>query len=1401
MLISLVIMLAPWASLLGNGDGDRQSATIVLDPDMSFQTITAWEASSWMGQDYSPNFANYSDEVLDLVTGDLGINRLRVSFRSGSENPEDYWTQYNNGQINYSFWRAHRYATGNDNADPDVIDWSGFHFSELDYTMDKVVLPFKQRVEANGERLLINLLYVAFTAQNGPGTEYIHDDPDEYAEFALATFIHLDTNYSIVPDFVEVILEPDNVAQWDGYTIGNAMVATSAKLAAHGYHPKFIAPSNTNMGRAVTYFDQMAQVTGAVENLTELCYHRYGGVSDANLRAIAQRREQYGVDTSMLEHIGSGYQDLHKDLEIANCSSWEQFTIAGFGSDNGGAYYVIDETNPADPTVTIGRRTKFLRQYFKFVREGAVRIGATTTDGAYNPLAFINQDGSYVVVVKADAAGTFTIKGLPAGTFGIKYTTSSEYDIDLADVSIGPGEDVVTNIPAAGVLTLHTIRLTPTIDVDPDTAFQTITSWEATAWMGQDSNPNLANYSDEVLDLTAFDLGINRLRVEFRAGVENPEDYWTQYQTGVVDYTFWRSHRYTTINDNADPDVINWSGYHFSELDNTVEKVVLPFKQRVEAKGERLLINLNYVAFTSQNGAGTQYIHDDPDEYAELVLATYIHLDTNYSIVPDYLEVLLEPDNVAQWNGYTIGNAMVATAEKLAAHGYTPRFIAPSNTNMGRAVTYFDQMATIDGAIANLSELCYHRYGGVSDANLRAIAQRREQYGVDTSHLEHIGSGHEDLYKDLTIANCSSWAQYCLAGFGPGDGGGTYILIDQSNPADPTVSYGWRTKFLRQYFKFVRHGAVRVGVSSTSANLEPTAFINPDGNHVVVVKAAAAESFTVGGLPAGTYGIKYTTSSAYDIDLPMVTVSLGEHLATSIPAAGVLTVYSLNLTPSIDVFPRTPYVQMYENDTMNFTVTPKGADPSDLSFAWTLDGAVVLGWNETWYEYSTDFNSSGYHILNITIVDPRVPQLPASFQWYITVVNVNRLPVIGGYSPALELWVNETEAGFADFLVTASDPDGDPLTYQWSVDSSGVGTGTSYRFNYDYSSSGDYVIEVTVSDTMDGVSLMWLLHVWGVSRPPVVESYSPGQWMNVSEAKQATITFSVQATDPDLDPIAYSWSVNNVSVPGEASASYVFTYNYTSAGDYSIEVVLNDTYFEVTLVWFLHIEDVNRAPELISTVPQQELWVDEVEDGQVDFSVNAHDPDGDVLGYRWFVNGEEWPTATGPAVGFRYNFMAAGDYMVLVIVNDSLEEVSYLWHLHINNVNRVPVVTNTFPVDDVTINETSTVTLIVEVIDPDFDDVLTYRWVRNGTLILGEDKDSYYFAPGEPGIYGISVEARDDQGAIVTHQWTVTVEPVESPDDGDGDDREEIGPWWLALPIAIVLIFLIAAMLHSRKRW
>jgi hypothetical protein len=331
-----------------------------------------------------------------------------------------------------------------------VMNPAGFQWTQLDHKIDNIVLPLRQRLAARGERLYVNLLYTDFGASSFEHSS----NPQEYAELILATFQHIQSKYGWVPDAVEMILEPDNTQNWRGGSIGAALVATGDRLKAAGWTPAFIAPSNTNMTSAVTYFDALITVPRVKEYLTDIAYHRYGGVSTASLTGIAARAQQHGLRTGMLEHIGSGYQTLHTDIETGGNSSWQQFAYGYCGnSDEGGVYYLIDD-DPVNPRVIMGSRTRFLRQYFLHVRLGAQRIKATSSQGIFEPLAFRNTSGKLTVVVKASSGGSFSVGGLGAGTYGIFYTTSAAYNVSLPDATINAGQNVTAAIPAAGAITI-----------------------------------------------------------------------------------------------------------------------------------------------------------------------------------------------------------------------------------------------------------------------------------------------------------------------------------------------------------------------------------------------------------------------------------------------------------------------------------------------------------------------------------------------------------------------------------------------------------------------------------------------------------------------------------------------------------------------------------------------------------------------------------------------------------------------------------------------------------------------------------------------------------------------------------------------------------------------------------
>lgn len=449
-LLAIPLFILPCATgVFAACDGDSippdggALAIVTVDTLARFQIMTGWEATAQSAQAH-PLFAEFRDALFDQAVNDLGINRLRVPIHAGAENPVDFMLEDDQNE------RCKRWNTVNDNDNPRIINPAGFHFTALDSTIARVVLPMKQRLEARGERLFVNLNYTAFLDQCPPPV-YVHAVPAEYAEFIFAAFVHLRDTFGFVPDAVEMILEPDNVTVWkNGKLIGEAMVAAAARLAEAGFHPTFIAPSVADLGWALIYLDGIYSVPGVRPLLGEIAYHRYGTVAPVNLGALAERAKSVGARTAMLEHIGSDVEDLYADLTIANVSAWQQYTLAYPAPDNGGHYFGIEGGRPV-----LGSRTRYLRQYFYYVRLGAQRVGATSNVSAVRAAAFENVNRGLVVVVHVNGSGPVQVKGLRPGNYGVSATTSSATWVELGPQVAGPEGSLSFTAPAAGVMTVY----------------------------------------------------------------------------------------------------------------------------------------------------------------------------------------------------------------------------------------------------------------------------------------------------------------------------------------------------------------------------------------------------------------------------------------------------------------------------------------------------------------------------------------------------------------------------------------------------------------------------------------------------------------------------------------------------------------------------------------------------------------------------------------------------------------------------------------------------------------------------------------------------------------------------------------------------------------------------------
>lgn len=424
------------------------SAVISVNPSLPYQVMTGWEAAILATVlDYrnynTPGFSKLLDQAVD----DIGMTRLQVGVFPGMENPFDSGSAYLNGTISENTWATtYLYNSVNDNPDPSVLNPNGFHWTILDWEIDNLVLQIKQRVEARGEKLYT---YVSYTDYGASPFEHWHT-PSEYAEFMLAVFDHMQAKYGFVPDGINVINEPGYKNDWTGTAIGNVIAATGPRLSAAGYHPDFMAPSTVDMGQAPAFFDAIMAVPGARPYLKEISYHRYGQTGGTtSLQNIASRAGAYGMRTVMNEWWSSEntYRTLHQDLKIGRNSSWQQAAIGGVHG-----YYNVDSSTGQ---IALTPKSQFLRQYYKFVRPGAQRIEATTSDSTFDPLAFVNKDGSYVTVIKAESAGDLSITNLPAGVYGVFYTTAGASDVQRPDVTLAAGQALSTSIPDIGVITIY----------------------------------------------------------------------------------------------------------------------------------------------------------------------------------------------------------------------------------------------------------------------------------------------------------------------------------------------------------------------------------------------------------------------------------------------------------------------------------------------------------------------------------------------------------------------------------------------------------------------------------------------------------------------------------------------------------------------------------------------------------------------------------------------------------------------------------------------------------------------------------------------------------------------------------------------------------------------------------
>jgi outer membrane protein OmpA-like peptidoglycan-associated protein len=138
----------------------------------------------------------------------------------------------------------------------------------------------------------------------------------------------------------------------------------------------------------------------------------------------------------------------------------------------------------------------------------------------------------------------------------------------------------------------------------------------------------------------------------------------------------------------------------------------------------------------------------------------------------------------------------------------------------------------------------------------------------------------------------------------------------------------------------------------------------------------------------------------------------------------------------------------------------------------------------------------------------------------------------------------------------ANDPDNDSLTYSWTTTGGTVdGNGPDARWNSAGAAPGTYTVKVRVDDGRGGVAdcSADIRVEPQPNRPPTMSCSADRTAVVIGESVQITAT----ASDPDNDPLTYSWKSSGGRVRG-TDASAKFETTDLKAGNYSVTGHVDD---------------------------------------------------------------------------------------------------------------------------------------------------------------------------------------------------------------------------------------------------
>jgi hypothetical protein len=370
----------------------------------------------------------------------------------------------------------------------------------------------------------------------------------------------------------------------------------------------------------------------------------------------------------------------------------------------------------------------------------------------------------------------------------------------------------------------------------------------------------------------------------------------------------------------------------------------------------------------------------------------------------------------------------------------------------------------------------------------------------------------------------------------PGNFSYNITLTDASNNSTSMIM---RVEIFSNLFPFFNQTPGNLSVNETDVLFYVINASDPEGTAVTFSDNSSLINITT----SDNAGIINHTYSCPDIGNHSVTITIADE-------AGALNHTSINLEVKPEASPpilpdlgNTTILEelLYARSIAAETIDPDlDCEGDSLTFipVYVADNVLFMDSSGV-ISIAPAPMSQGSYLINITVVDSY--GLNDTVWWNLTIANRTYAPVIVNITPSgpglntswknasqfpsNTTWITVVENTTVVFDQNSVDPEENPLSYRWLLDSAEISTEKSISKYWNFTSSGNHTLVFYVSDNVSGtisntVSFRWNISVQNLNRPPIFT----GLLQNVTNLSTTTMwpSYMDPFSDPDGDTLTYS---------------------------------------------------------------------------------------------------------------------------------------------------------------------------------------------------------------------------------------------------------------------------------------